>query len=353
MNLDDWRSRINDLDDQILQLLTQRAHAAVQIGELKRQQGLPVFVPEREAQVVARLVAQIDGKLPAEAVRHIWREILSAMRGLEGALVVGYLGPAGTFTQQAALQRFGSSVELRPCRTIANVFDEIERGQVEFGVVPVENSTEGAVNVTFDRLIETDAKIVGEIALEITQHLHSRATSLAEIKVVCSHPQGIAQCREWIAANLPHAAVEEMTSTSAAVERAASDATVAGIASELAGQQFGVPALRQRIEDNPWNSTRFLVLGRRGMPPTGRDKTSILFSMRNEPGVLHSILGPMAERGINLTKIESRPTKRRPWEYVNFVDFEGHQDTDDVRAVLAAIRERCQFLKILGSYPAA
>ncbi len=266
---------------------------------------------------------------------------------------MAYLGPPGTFTHQAATRRFGSSAQLRPVPTIAEIFDEVERHRAEFGVVPVENSTEGAVNVTLDRLIECDVTINGEILLDISQHLISRATELAAVKVVCSHPQGIAQCRAWLAAHLPDAQTEETPSTAAAVERARDDATVAAIASDMAAAVHGVPILRARIEDNPANSTRFLVIGRRPAPPTGRDKTSILFSMKNEPGVLYSILRPFATHRLNLTKIESRPTKRRPWEYVNFLDFEGHCETENVRDVLAEVRERCQFLKVLGSYPAA
>jgi chorismate mutase/prephenate dehydratase len=353
MNLDDWRSRINKLDDEILELLNQRGRAALQIGELKRQQGLPYYVPEREAQVLDRLVALTRGPLAPEAIRAIWREILSASLALEQPLPVAFLGPAGTFTHQAATKRFGSSARFRPVRTITDVFDEVERELADFGVVPVENSTDGAVSVTLDRLIETDVIITGEITLDISQHLISRAGDLAEVKMVCSHPQGLAQCRAWLAANLPAVATEETASTSAAVERARDDSTVAAIASDMAAHVHGVPILRGRIEDNPFNSTRFLVIGRRAVTPTGRDKTSILFSMKNEPGVLYSILQPFATSRLNLTKIESRPTKRRPWEYVNFVDFEGHSETENVRRVLAEVRERCQFLKILGSYPAA
>ncbi len=353
MNLDDWRSRINDLDREILNLLNRRADAALQIGELKRQQALPYFAPEREAQVLERIAALNGGPLPTDAIRAIWREILSASLALEQPLPVAYFGPPGTYTHQAAIQRFGSSAAFVALRSIGEVFDDVERGRADFGVVPVENSTEGPVNITLDRLLDSDALITGELTLEISHHLLSRAGGLEEIKVVCSHPQALAQCRQWLAAHLPDIPAEETSSTSAAAVRAKEDPTVAAIASEMAGRLYEVPILRRRIEDNPYNSTRFLVLGRRPMPPTGRDKTSILFSMRNEPGVLYSILQPFAERRLNLTKIESRPTKRRPWEYVNFVDFEGHRDTDDVRAVLDAVTDRCQFLKVLGSYPAA
>jgi chorismate mutase/prephenate dehydratase len=353
MNLDDWRSRINNLDEEILNLLNRRGQVALQIGELKRQQGLPYFVPEREAEILERLVGQNRGPLTADAVRAIWREVLSASLALEHPLAVAYLGPPATFTHQAAVRRFGSSAQFIPVRSIANIFDEVERGRAQYGVVPVENSTEGAVNVTLDKLFDADVVIVGEVTLDIAEHLLSRASDLGEIKLVCSHPQALAQCRGWLAAHLPEVPTEEMSSTTASAERAKEDPSVAAIASEMAARLYDLPILRARIEDNAANSTRFLVIGRRPAPPTGRDKTSILFSMKNEPGVLYSILAPFAERRLNLTKIESRPTKRRPWEYVNFVDFEGHRDTEDVRAVLAEVKERCQFLKVLGSYPAA
>jgi len=353
MNLDDWRSRINKIDAEILNLLTQRGHAALQIGDLKRQQDQPYYVPEREAQVLDRVAAANQGPLPEVAVRAIWREIISACLALEHPLPVAYLGPPATFTHQAAVRHFGSSTRLQPVKTIADIFDEVERARAEYGVVPVENSTEGSVNITLDRLIESDLLITGELTLDIAQYLFSRATDLADVKVVCSHPQAIAQCRQWLGTHLPEAAVEEMPSTTASVERAKDDPTVAGIASEMAARLYGVPVLRARIEDNSSNSTRFLVIGRRPAAATGRDKTAILFSMKNEPGVLYSILAPFAAHHLNLTKIESRPTKRRPWEYVNFVEFEGHRDTAHVRDVLAEVKERCEFLKILGSYPAA
>ena len=353
MNLDDWRSRINNLDDQILHLLNQRAEAALKIGDLKRRHDLPYYVPAREAEIVARLSKGNPGPLPAETVRAVWREILSGCRALEHPLTVGYLGPPGTFTHQAALKQFGAASQLVPARAIVDVFDEVERGVVEYGVVPVENSTEGAVNVTLDRLIESDALICGELSLAVSQHLLSNAPDLDGIKRVASHPQGIAQCRRWLAEHLPDAPTEEARSTAAAAEMAASDVSVAAIASELAAELYAVPILRRRIEDNPHNFTRFLVIGRHPTSPTGQDKTSILFAMRNEPGSLYRILEPLARAGINLTKIESRPAKRRPWEYVMFVDFEGHRDTPAVTSALAELEERTLFLRILGSYPAA
>jgi len=353
MNWDDWRLRINELDNQILQLLTERAEAALKIGDLKRRQEAPVYAPEREAEIVRRLMAANVGPLPAEAILAVWREILSACRALEATLTVTYLGPQATFTHQAARERFGTAGVYRPARSIVEVFDEVERGRAEFGVVPVENSTEGAVNVTLDRLIASDAVICGELRLDIAQQLLSKASDLGEVKRVLSHPQALAQCRDWLASHLADVEAEEVSSTAAAAEMAAEDSGIAAIASALAGELYGVPVLRSRIEDNPQNSTRFLVIGRTPVGATGRDKTSILFAMRNEPGALYRILEPLARARLNLTKIESRPAKHGPWEYVIFVDLEGHRDTPEVASVLREIGERTLFLKILGSYPAA
>ena len=353
MDLGDWRSRINSIDNQILNLLNQRAEAALQIGDLKRRQDAPSYVPEREAEVLSRLVAAASGPLPPEAVTAVWREILSACRVLEGPLTVAYLAPQGTFTHQAARERFGDAADYRPSRTIAETFDDVERGRVHFGVVPVENSTDGAVNVTHDRLVNTDVQICGELTLEIAQHLLSRAADLTDVKRVLSHPQGLGQCRAWLAEHLPEVPQEETASTAGAVEMAAADPGIAAIASDLAGRLYGVPILRRRIEDNRHNATRFLVLGHRASKPSGRDKTSILFAMPNQPGALYRILEPFARSGLNLTKIESRPAKRMPWEFVMFVDFEGHRETPEVAAALSEAAERTVYLKVLGSYPAA
>lgn len=353
MNLDDWRSRINDLDNQILELLTQRAEAALQIGALKRRQEAPSYAPEREAAILLRLTALNGGPLPADAIAAIWREILSGCRALERPLTVAYLGPQATFTHQAALERFGSSAAFHPARSIGDVFDAVERADAEFGVVPVENSTEGAVNVTLDRLIDSEVLICGEVYLEIGQHLLSRAADLSEVKRVVSHPQALAQCRGWLAQHLPDVALDEAVSTASAAELAAAEPTVAAIASGLAARLYGVPVLKARVEDFPDNSTRFLVVGRQGSAPTARDKTSIVFAMRDEPGVLYRILEPCSRLGINLSKIESRPAKRRPWKHVSFVDLEGHRATSAVAEALAEMGKQTLFLKVLGSYPAA
>lgn len=353
MNLDDWRSRINDLDNQILKLLTQRAEAALQIGALKRRQETPSYAPEREAEILRRLTAENAGPLPPEAIEAIWREILSSCRALERPLTVAYLGPPATFTHQAALERFGSSTAFHPARSIGDVFDAVERADVAYGVVPVENSTEGAVNVTLDRLIESETLICGEIFLEIGQCLLSRASDLSEVKRVVSHPQALAQCRGWLARRLPDVALDEAVSTAAAAELAAAEPTVAAVASSLAAQLYGVPILETHIEDFSDNSTRFLVIGRHPSRSTARDKTSIVFAMRDEPGILYRILEPCARLGINLSKIESRPAKRKPWRHVSFVDLEGHRESPAVADALSEMEKQTLFLKVLGSYPAA
>ena len=353
MNLDDWRSRINDLDDQILTLLNQRAEAALKIGDLKRRHDLPYYVPARVSEIVNRLTAANPGPLLGETVRAVWREILSGCLALEHPLTVAYLAPPATFTHQAALQHFGATCRFAPARAIVDIFDEVEQGRAEYGVVPVENSTEGAVNVTLDRLIDSDVVICGERYLTISQQLLSHAKELRDVKTVISHPQGLAQCRTWLAQHMPDVPTQEISSTAAAAEQASGDVTLAAIASDLAGELYKVPVLRARIEDNPHNATRFLVVGKTPVGATGRDKTSILFAMRNEPGSLYRILEPLAGAGISLSKIESRPAKRRPWEYVMFVDFEGHRDTSAVTSALAELTARTLFLRVLGSYPAA
>jgi chorismate mutase/prephenate dehydratase len=352
MDLGDWRSRINDIDNQILHLLHQRAEAALQIGDLKRRKDAPSYVPEREAEILRRLSVD-GGPLPPEAVVAVWREILSACRALEEPLTVAYLAPPATFTHQAARERFGEAVQYHPSRTIAEIFEDVERGRAQFGVVPIENSIDGAVNVSLDRLVQTDLIIAGELTLEIAQQLLSRAADLKDVKRVLSHPQGLGQCRGWLAEHLPEVPQEETASTAGAAEIAANDPTVAAIASELAGRLYNVPVLRRRIEDNRQNTTRFLVIGRRACAPTGRDKTSIVFAMPNQPGALYRILEPFARTGLNLTKIESRPAKRMPWEFVMFVDFEGHRETPVVAGALSEAAERTVYLKVLGSYPAA
>jgi chorismate mutase/prephenate dehydratase len=353
MGLAEWRAKIDDIDRQLLDLLNRRAALALDVGQAKREAGAPVHAPEREHAILDRLVRLNEGPLPADAIRAIWREIFSAARGLQRPFRVAHLGPVATYSHLAALREFGESAQYVPLRTIPEVFAEVEHDRADVGVVPVENSTEGAVNLTLDRLIDSELPICGEIQLEIHHYLLSRARDLAEVKQVVSHPQALAQCRGWLDRNLPSAQAVELPSTTAAAERALEDPTVAAIASDLAGSLYGLPILRERIEDFAQNVTRFLVIGRRPVGPTGRDKTSLLLTIKDEVGALHRIVEPFATARCNLTKIESRPTRRRPWEYVFFMDFEGHQADPVAQQVITALRDRCLFLKVLGSYPAA
>jgi chorismate mutase / prephenate dehydratase len=353
MGLDEWRNQIDDLDQKLLRLLSQRAELSLGIGRAKREVHAPVFVPERERALLDELVRLNPGPLSADAVRAIWSEILSASRRLQQPFRVAHFGPPATFTHQAAVRQFGASAEYLPTRVISEVFTLVERADADVGVVPIENSTEGAVNHTLDCLVDSDLLVCGEIRLEIHHYLLSRAQELGEVKRVYSHPQPLGQCREWLDRHLPHAETVETTTTAAAAERALEETTSAAIASELASRVYGLPVLRERIEDSAHNVTRFLVMGRQPAGPTGRDKTSVLFTIRDEVGTLHRILEPFATARLNLTRIESRPTRRRPWEYVFFVDFDGHQQDPVVRGVLAAVRERCLYVKVLGSYPVA
>lgn len=351
MGLDEWRTKIDEIDRQLLGLLNQRAELSLEIGRVKRQSGEPIHVPEREQGILDELVRLNPGPLPPAAIRSVWSEVLSASRSLQRPFRAAYLGPQGTYTHMAALRHFGSSAELLAVRSIPEVFEEVERGRADVGIVPIENSSEGVVNHTLDGLIDSELLISGEASLEIHHHLLSRAADLGDVKRVFSHPQALGQCRAWLARHLPDAEIVEAGSTSIAAEQAALDAATAAVASELAGQLYRVPTLRERIEDYANNVTRFVVIGRRPAGRTGRDKTSILFSIQDEVGTLHRILEPFASARLSLTKIESRPTRRRPWEYVFFVDFQGHRDDPVAQGVLAAVRERCLFLKVLGSYP--
>ncbi len=276
---------------------------------------------------------------------------MSASLSLEGPQRVAYLGPRATFTHLACIQKFGNSAQYLPVNSIKDVFNEVERGRANFGVVPIENSTEGVVNHTLDMFIDSNLLIYGEVLQEVSHHLLSKTGRLEDIKKIYSHPHAIAQCRNWLESNLPHMSVSEVPSTARAAELCADDPSTAAIASELAGQLYGLKVLKARIEDNLNNFTRFLVLSQKPPERTGKDKTSIMLSVKDKVGALYDLLRPFASHGINLTKIESRPSRRKAWEYIFFVDVEGHVEEDRVKKALEEIKSRCLFLKILGSYP--
>ena len=351
MTLRELRDEIDRVDREIVRLLNQRAHLARQIGRIKRELGEdePVYRPEREAQVYAQVESWSEGELPPEALRAIYREILSASRAVQRPLRVGYLGPVATFTYEAARRHFGSSAILVPCRTIGDVFAETQRQTVDFGVVPVENSTEGAVTHTLDGFLEFDVKICAEIELPVSHNLLARGR-LEDITRVYSHPQALAQCRQWLSERLPHAVQIETASTAQAAEMI-TDTTSAAIATEAASDLYGIPIIARRIEDVSTNVTRFLVIGPRMSEPSGHDRTAIVFAVQNRTGALHEALRWLAENDVNLTRIESRPTRRRLWEYVFFVDLDGHPNDPNVARALEGLGRSCSFLRVLGAWP--
>lgn len=354
-SLEPLREQIDRIDGQVLALLNRRARLARRIGHAKRQDGANMYVPERERQVFARLAKLNQGPLPNEAIRAIYREVISASRALEQPLHIAYFGPEATFTHLAAREQFGSLSVFVPVATIPQVFAAVERAQVDYGVVPIENSTEGAVAVTLDTFADSPLGIIAEISLEIRHCLLSRAPRLARVKRVLAHPQALAQCRRWLATQLPGVATEEATSNARAAELAATDLQTAAIASRLAAEHYKLNVLAENIQDQAANFTRFAVLGRAPQPsrPSGHDKTSLLLSVRDEVGVLYRTLKPFADHAINLLRIESRPLKGRPWEYLFFIDVGGHVNDAPLARVLQEIAPLCSFVKVLGSYATA
>jgi len=349
--LKDLRDRIDAVDDEILRLANQRAQLARDIGELKG--GGPIYRPEREAQVVQRLQERNPGPLPREAIVRLFTEIISACRALEQTLSVAFLGPRGTFSEEAALKHFGSSVRGVPCASIDEVFREVEAGQAGYGVVPVENSTDGAVGRSLDLLLATPAHICGEVLLAVHQCLMSKAAAGTPIRKVFAHAQSLAQCHEWLNQNLSAAERVAVVSNAEGARLAAGDPTSASIGSRAAAALYRLEVVAANIEDQPNNTTRFVVIGSHMPAPCGRDKTSLAMSTLNRPGAMHDLLAPFAQHGVDMTRMESRPSRTGLWEYVFFVDLKGHQQEPHVARALAEVRSRASFLKILGSYPAA
>jgi len=325
----------------------------IDVGKTKADASGDFYVPSREQAIYARLIAANPGPFPEEGVRRVFREIISASLSLEQPLKVAFLGPQGTFTHVAAMHQFGFSAQLVPIKSISSIFDEVGRGRANYGVVPVENSNEGVVSHTLDMFMKSDLKIIAEVLVEVSHDLLNRTGRIEEIRKVVSHPQALAQCRAWLEENLPDVPLVDIGSTTQAAQQAAEDESVAAIASEAAATLYGLRAVKHRIEDNPNNFTRFLVIGQHMPEPGGRDKTSIMFSVRDEPGILYRMLEPFSKHGINLSKIESRPTKGRAWEYIFFLDLEGHIRDQQVAAAIEELKGYCQFLKLLGSYPKA
>jgi chorismate mutase/prephenate dehydratase len=351
--LKDLRDEIDALDDRIMEFLNRRAALVIEVGRLKSAKKGEFHVPSREREIYDRLTANNRGPFPNEGLRSVFREIISASLALEAPMKVAFFGPKATFTHLAAMQQFGLSAELVPQKSIPAVFEEVGKGRAQYGVVPVENSTEGMVSHTLDMFMESDLKINAEVLLEIHHYLLSRTGRLEDIKKVYSHPQPIAQCRDWLAENLPNIPVVDVASTAVAAQIVSEDYTAAAIASELAASMYDLKIVRERIEDQVNNFTRFLVIGKKLAESSGDDKTSLMFSVKDEVGILYRMLEPFAKRGINLSKIESRPLKKKAWEYIFFLDLMGHIADSVIAEAVQELKHCCQFVKVLGSYPRA
>jgi chorismate mutase/prephenate dehydratase len=349
--LENLRRQIDEIDNEILELLNRRSDIVLSIAHIKRNENAKYYSPEREREILERLMALNKGPFPNETLKVIYREILSASLSLEEPLKVACLGPLATFTHLAALRHFGSSALFVPVGSIKDVFDSVESGKAEFGVVPIENSNEGVISYTLDLFMDYDLKVSAEVMLDITHNLLSQSGDKTKIKRVYSFSPATAQCRRWIQVNLTGIPVVEATSTANAAELASQDADAAAIASELAAKIYNLQFVERSIEDNKHNFTRFLVISKDFPKKSGKDKTSLMFSIKDKPGALYDILEPFKKAKINLTKIESRPSKRKAWEYIFFVDMEGHIEDKKLRKAVEALKENCLYLKILGSYP--
>jgi len=350
MNIPEHRKAIDKLDGQLIKLLNERTKHVLAIGEIKLKAGEEIYAPHRERAVLQRLCRLNQGPITNDSLRAIYREIMSSALSLEKSLTVAYLGPEATFTHQAAIRRFGSSLRYASQKTIADVFTEVSKNRADYGVVPIENSTEGVVTHTLDMFVDSDLKIVSQIVLPVQHCLISNARR-SQIRKLYAHPQSLGQCRGWVQSHLPRVEIIETSSNARSAEFAAKEKESAAIAGVLAAEKYSVRVLEYDIQDNAANATRFLVLGRQCSPPTGKDRTSIMFSIVDRVGALHRALAPFRRFRINMTKIESRPSKRKAWEYFFFVDCDGHMNDSKVAKALAMLGEHCSYVKVLGSFP--
>ena len=344
------RAAIDAIDDEMLRLVNQRAAHAQAIGHLKNGS---IYRPEREAQVLRRIQENNPGPLSGESAARLFREIMSACLALEKPLSVAYLGPQGTFTQAAAVKHFGHAADTRACASIDEVFRAVEAGNADYGVVPVENSTGGAVGTTLDLLLQTPLQVCGEVDLRVHQFLLRKPGAAGKVEKVYSHAQSLAQCHEWLNQNLPEVERVAVVSNAEAARLAAEDGSAAAIAGEAAAEHYGLERVAENIEDRPDNTTRFLVVGQHDAAPSGKDKTSLVMSAQNRPGAVYDLLSPLATHQVSMTKLESRPSRIGLWEYVFFVDIEGHRQDGKVAEALKALQDKAAFLKVLGSYPVA
>jgi chorismate mutase/prephenate dehydratase len=349
------REAIDGVDGDILALLNRRAEFVREVGRVKEGgRRSPVYVASRERDLVDALVDRNPGPFPDAAISPVFREIISATRSLEERVRVSYLGPEGTFSHQAVVAQFGSQVDLVPVRHMSEIFTATERSETHYGVIPVENTIEGAINLTYDGLMDSEVTICGEVMVDVSQNLLSQSGQLEDVRIVASHPQPLAQCRGWLHSNLPRAEMRETPSTASAAQLAADDADVAAIGSEIAAESYGLQFLARGIEDHRGNTTRFLVLGKETPAPSGNDLTSAAFTVRrDQAGALFHLLEPFARHGVNLTAVQSRPMKGKPWEYIFFIDMQGHETDEVVGKALDEAAEYAHSHKILGSFPRA
>jgi chorismate mutase/prephenate dehydratase len=352
MDLNQLRKKIDSLDAKIIQLLNGRAAITLSIGKEKIKNGKPIYAPAREQDVIKRIKELNSGPIKNEALEAIYREIMSASLALEKHLRIAYMGPEATFSHLASLKKFGSSVEHVACDNVAEVFSKVESGDCDYGVVPIENSIEGVVTHTMDLLVDSELKICSQVLLDVAHNLMSKGT-LSQIKEIYSHPQILGQCRQWLLKNMPKAHLMPVASSTKAAQIVANRKNAACIASGIAASLYGLTILKKNIQDSAHNITRFLVISTMDVPPTGKDRTSLVFSIKDKVGALHAMLSPFMKNKINLTKIESRPSKKKAWGYYFFVDCEGHQNDPRVARALTQLEGMCKYLKILGSYPDA
>lgn len=355
MTMDDklkpLREKIDAIDAQILALLNERARIAQAVGHVKAETNAPVFRPEREAQVLLSVAKRNPGPLADTDIQAVFREVMSACRALEKRVTVAYLGPAGTFSEQAVYRQFGRAVEAMPCASLDEVFRAAEAGTADFGVVPIENSSEGVVNRTLDLLLQTTLTISGEVSIQVHHSLMTRSGAMNGIARICAHSQALAQCQVWLNQHYPNIERMAVASNGEAARMAGEDPSVAAIASEIAGQKYNLQIVQAHVQDDPHNRTRFAVIGRLHTSSSGKDQTSLVLSVPNRAGAVYSLLAPLAKHGVSMTRFESRPARMGTWEYYFYVDVEGHLKDRQVANALKEIKENAAFFKVLGSYP--
>ncbi len=345
------RDRIDEIDTQILELLNRRARVAQEVGHVKNKSDAPIFRPDREAQVLRRIAERNPGPLGNTELQTIYKEIMSACRSLEKRIIVACLGPSGTFSEQAVYRYFGTAIDALPCPTIDEVFRAAEAGTADFGVVPIENSTEGAINRTLDLLMQTPLTISSEISIPIQHNLMTLNGKMENIQTICAHSQALAQCQGWLNQHFPNIMRHAVSSNAEAARMASEDSRVAAIAGEMASKQYGLQVVSAHIQDESQNRTRFAVIGRKETEPTGKDQTSLLLSVQNKAGAVYKMLEPLEKYGVSMTRLESRPAKTGNWEYYFFVDIEGHVKEEKIEKALSELKDRVVYFKVLGSYP--